>query len=462
VRLLRSIEWGFGMTLNVSGPHETPSPISGPSAAGALYRRVGAALLRSAPMLSRQLERSEWLYLMAVFLLTRVLIVFLGLLGTAFIPREVATGTFVLHPLRLGDDLWARIFSHFDSGWYQGISHGYALPGSGPDWLKEWAFFPLYPLAIRPVALLLAAVRTPGSIDALAGVLVSHAALLAAIVYAYRLARAELSPLAARRAVTYLLVFPASFFFSAVYPESLYLLCSVGAFYHARRRQWALAAVWCALALLTRPQGLFLLLPLALEYAAALRASRFAFRRAASGLWLGLPLVALGGYALFSHARTGYWLAFATSASRAWGHRLTPPIYPLVRYLLAPDLGSATAFDFRAVNFVVAVLFLALVVVAWRRLPPAYGLWLLICVLFPLSTNGHYFFSLARYVSTAFPAFFALAGWALGESWDPAGTRTARLSATTLDLRDRLVMMPSLMLLPLYVVMFVNGIYAAI
>jgi mannosyltransferase PIG-V len=450
------------MTLDVSGPREMPAPAADPSAAVALHRRVGAALLRTAPIPPQRLERSEWLYLAAVLLLSRVMVVFLGVLGTAFIPQEVAAGTFVLHPLMPGDDLWVRLFSHFDSGWYQGISHGYALPGSGPDWLKEWAFFPLYPLAVRPVALLLAAVRSPGSIDALAGVIMSHAALFAAVVYCYRLARAELSPLAARRAVTYLLVFPASFFFSAVYPESLYLLCSVGAFYHARRRQWALAGVWCALALLTRPQGLFLLLPLALEFVAALRGSGFAFRRAASGLWLGLPLVALGGYALYSHVRTGYWLAFATSASRAWGHRLTPPIYPLVRYLLAPDLGSALAFDFRAVNFAVAVLFLALVVVAWRRLPPAYGVWLLICVLFPLSTNGHYFFSLARYVSTAFPAFFALAAWALGASWDPAGTRTVRLAATVLDLRDRLVMMPSLLLLPLYVVMFVNGIYAAI
>lgn len=407
------------------------------------------------------MTRADWLYLAGMFVCTRLVIFFLGLIGTAFVPQLQPDGTFALRPLTPGADLWSRIFSHFDSGFYLAISHGYALPGSSQDWLKQWAYFPLYPIVLHPVSVVFHLLGVPGDSDVLSGVLVSNLALFAALVYLFRLASAELSVAAAQRAVAYLLVFPTTFYFSAVYPESLYLLLSLAGFYHARRREWAATGILGALALLTRPQGLFLLVPLGLEFV-AWWVTRRETRSLLRGLWLGMPLVALAGYALYSRAVTGYWLAFSTSASQAWGKRLTPPIYPLIRYLLAPDLGNAFSFDFRAVNFAVAVVFLALVIVAWRRLPPAYSVWLFLCVLFPLSTNGHYFFSLARYVSTAFPAFLALAAWSLGERWTPNGSVTQRLTAGALQLRDRLVLIPSLALVPLYVVMFVNGISAAI
>jgi hypothetical protein len=409
------------------------------------------------------MERGDWIYLASLFVLTRVLIFFVGLLGTALVPELTASNTFVLHPLHPGDDIWSRLFDHFDAGWYLGISHSYTLPGSGPDWLREWMFFPLYPWVLRPVAIVLGLLRVGGNVDALAGVLVSNTALFCALVYVYRLTRGELSTRAARRAVTYLLIFPGSFYFSADYPESLYLLCSVAAFYYARHRKWGLAGLASALALLTRPQGLLLAVPLLIELVAWLRAEGMLGRRVLRGLWLvGLPLVSLAGYALYSHAKTGYWLAFETSATQVWRHVATPPVYPLIRYLLAPDLGSATQYDLRSVNFAVSVLFLVVAVLAWRRLPVAYSIWLAICVLFPLASIGHNMFSMARYAAIAFPAFMALAAWTTGERWTPEGTQKEPATFMALDLRDRLVMIPSLFLLPLYVVMFVNGILAAV
>ena len=57
--------------------------------------------------------------------------------------------------------------------------------------------------------------------------------------------------------------FPFAVFFSAAYTESLFLLASVAAFVHARRRQPVRTAAWGLLAGLTRPQGFLLTLPLA-------------------------------------------------------------------------------------------------------------------------------------------------------------------------------------------------------
>lgn len=424
-------------------------------------------LLRTTPLRPVRLGRADWLYIAGIFVLTRLLVLFLGLLGAALFPAAGAQQTFALQQIGQGND-WARLFAHFDSGWYLGISHGYLLPSSGrADWLAEWAFFPLYPMALHPVSVALGALHAPPNTDVLAGVIVSYAAFFGSLIYLYRLVVAEVSQAAARRSIFYLAIFPAAVFFSAVYPESLFLFMTVGAFYHARRRQWALAGIFATGALLTRPQGLFLLAPLALEFVAAWRASAERGNgRLLKGLWLGLPLLALGGYALYSHAETGYWFAFSVSATKAWGHRLTPPPYPLVRFLMAPTLGSAFTYDFSSINFAVALIFLVLCVVAFRRLPPSYGLWLLIAVLFPLATNGHFLYSYVRYVSTAFPAFVALAAWSLGQRWSPTGagaTGDAAVStSSTADWRDRLVVVPSLLLLAVYVVLFVNGYPAGI
>lgn len=427
-------------------------------------------LLRTSPLQPARLGRADWLAILGVFVLTRALILFLSLLAASLFPVAAAHQTFALQPIGASGN-WTRLYAHFDSGWYLGISHGYLLPSSGrADWLAEWAFFPLYPIVLHPVALGLAALHLPLNVDLLAGVVVSYAAFFGSLVYLYRLVAAEVSSAAARRGIFYLAIFPAAIFFSAVYPESLFLFTTVGAFYHARRRQWALAGLLATGALLTRPQGLFLLAPLALEFAAAWYANTGParmLRRILRGLWLALPLLAFGAFALYSRAETGYWLAFSVSATKAWGHRLTPPPYPLLRFLLSPALGGAFSYDFSSVNFAVAVIFLALVVLAFRRLPPAYGVWLLIAVLFPLTTNGHYLFSYVRYVSTAFPAFIALAAWSLGQRWTPASPPASATDKPLADdpsreWRDRLVVVPSLLLLAIYVVLFVNGYPAGI
>lgn len=445
-----------------------------------------ASLLRAPRLASCRIGRRDWTFLLAMYVLTRALVIFLGLIAAAMFPYLSPSGRFTLQPPETaGLNLWQRLFTHFDSSWYLIIAgHGYPTPSGGnPQWLLYWAYFPLYPLIVHLLTIALGTLGVGGDANIIAGVLASHAALLAALVYVYRLAAAELSPTVARRTVTYLLVFPAAIFYSAVYTESLFLLVSVAAFYHARRHQWALAGIFASLALLTRAQGLLLLAPLALELASDVGARRrtrstvlrgqaramalirrvFEWRlyRAA---WLGLPLLALGGYAIFSRVETGYWFAFSTSATRYWGKRLTPPVYPLLRYVLAPELGGAYNFDFRSVNFATALVFLVLVVVAWRRLPPSYSLWLLLCIGFPLSTNGHYFFSFARYVAIAFPAFIALAAWSLGQRWTPQGTAndTPGRFSLALELRDRLVLIPSLLLLAVYTLMFVNGTFAAI
>lgn len=439
-------------------------------------RRLVDWCLRTRALDPVRLSRQDWIYLTLVIVLSRVAIVLLGVLGAAMFPHVGPNQTWALQPinnLALDNTVpgsWMHLFVNFDSGWYLGISKGYTLPSSGnPDWLREWAFFPGYPWVLHPVAVVLSWLHVPGNTAESAGVLVSYAALYGGGIYLYRLVRGELGAAAARRSLVYLLIFPASFYLSTVYPEGLFFFLSVGAFYHTRRRQWAAAGVLAAWALLTRAQGAFLILPLGIEFIAAYRAGEF--KRALAKvnvLWLGLPVLALGGYALFSHANTGYWLAFEASA-KVWGRRLTPPIYPLAHYLLSPSFGSAFSFDFASLNFAVAVLFIVLAVVAFFRLPLSYVIWLALGVLIPLSSGGHQMTSLARYAAPFFPAFMALAAWSLRIRWTPGGPQADALAnseaagtSDTADLRDRFIVIPFLMLLALCTIMFANGVWAAV
>ena len=175
-------------------------------------------------------------------------------------------------PLGGFGDVVLSPLAHWDAVWFLGIADtGYPSADS-----PRTAFFPLYPLLTRGVAEL-----GGGSRGALliAAYLVSLAALLGALVLLYRLTALELGRRAAGPAVLLLCVFPASLFLGAPYSESLFLLCSVGAFYAARTGRWAWAGAAAGAASATRSAGLLLLLPLVLIYLYGPRADRPGERR---------------------------------------------------------------------------------------------------------------------------------------------------------------------------------------
>ncbi|MEA2457299.1 MAG: hypothetical protein QOC95_271, partial [Thermoleophilaceae bacterium] len=152
--------------------------------------------------------------------------------------------------------------AHWDALWYLQIAqHGYmpttlaTTPGS------TVAFFPAYPSVVHVVAGFGGA-----AVTLVAATLVSLAAFFAALVVFQRLVTLELGQRFARPALLLLAFFPVSFFFSAPYTESLFLLLSVGAFYAARTGRWAAAGVLAAVASGTRNSGVLLILPLLVLY----------------------------------------------------------------------------------------------------------------------------------------------------------------------------------------------------
>jgi hypothetical protein len=244
----------------------------------------------------------------------------------------------------------------------------------------------------------------------LAGVLLSLAACAVSFVLLHRLASDRLGPEAARRAVLYLAIFPTALFLGAVYSESLYLALALAAFLLADRGRFAGAGVAAGLAMLTRPVGVALLPALAVL---AWRADDR--RRALLGVAASLPLAAL--YPLLLGLWIGEPLAPLRAQEGIWERELSwaGPLGGLWEGVAAlAETAPARDLALNVQQLAFTVVFLALAVVAWRRLGAAYGLFALLSLAIPLSFPAEQLplLSMSRFGLVVFPLVLALAALA--------------------------------------------------
>ncbi|MBI2641227.1 hypothetical protein HYW87_01360, partial [Candidatus Roizmanbacteria bacterium] len=120
----------------------------------------------------------------------------------------------------------------------------------------QQAFFPLYPLLIRFLAPLFF------NNHLLAGLIISNVAfLLGLFVLEKYLALLKFNSRRIVWALLFLLAFPSSFFFGAVYTEGLFFFLFVSSLYFLKRERYFFASIVAFFASLTRLIGVFLLIP---------------------------------------------------------------------------------------------------------------------------------------------------------------------------------------------------------
>ena len=200
---------------------------------------------------------------------------------------ELPEGAWQAFPNTSVLDGWAR----WDSAWYVEVARsGYIDPASlDPDEARNTAFFPLYPLVI--------AVFSMVSGDAfLAGIIVSNFCFLLSALVLYKLVCHREGEMVAFLAVCWWSLFPYSLFFSAVYPESLFMLLALSSFLLVEQGRCVLGGSAAALAGATSPFGLLLVPVLLLVRAGNEERSEFGGNRSDLGLLLGLlgPLAYIG------------------------------------------------------------------------------------------------------------------------------------------------------------------------
>jgi Mannosyltransferase (PIG-V) len=342
-------------------------------------------------------------------------------------------------------DLLAAPVARWDSNWYLLIARYGYHPAIGAPAVSRSAFFPLYPLALGLVSKL-------GVPAIAAGVAVSVCAFGAALYGLHRLTTLELGggggvagTDAARMAVYALAFAPMAFFLSAVYSESLYLALSIGLFWSAREGRWGYVGLLGALASATRSTGVVLLIPAAMLYlygprrdrvpdftASARRrlAPRYRIRRDA--MWLALVPAGLVLYGLYLGVSGGDALA-PLSAQGVWSRHFAGPYVAVWDGLKAAFEGARQLISMQrghlyfpvggedpfvaASHNLILFAFLAAAVPAvvgvFRRLPRAYGVYLVAALALPLSypVTTQPLMSLPRFLLVLFPLFIWLGDW---------------------------------------------------
>ncbi len=237
--------------------------------------------------------------ILAIFLASRILIVGAAIVAEYLVPRNAG--------LAAGAGPILDSLTAWDGWYYLGIARdGYhAAPVAGA--YSDVAFAPLYPLLIRVVSLPFQ------GFEAIAAVLISNIAFLAALALLVRLGERYIGRRRAVLAASLLVIYPFASTFAMGYTESLFLLLMVATFLSAERGHRALTGILLALTVLSRLQGAALILPLLILF---LRQDGWRLRPSQAWLLLG-PLAAIGFFAYIA-ALTGSPTAFL-DAQQAWG-----------------------------------------------------------------------------------------------------------------------------------------------
>jgi hypothetical protein len=257
------------------------------------------------------------------------------------------------------------------------------------------AFFPLFPMAARVLAVL------PGIGPLAAAVAISLLGGLVATLLVWRLAEAVWDRPTADRAAVLFAFFPGSFVFSIAYSEGLTLALCAGCLLLLHRQQWLLAGVVAALATATRPNALALVPAVAVAAFLAIRSER----RWSALLAPALAPLGFVAFQVFLRHHTGRWDAWTRTQSEGWGQD--------VSLLATPNMvGDFLSRPFSDVNITLsvagAILGLAGFALLVRARPPA-ALLVFTATILLLSLSSEALGVKPRFLLTAFPLVYGLA-----------------------------------------------------
>lgn len=348
-------------------------------------------------------NRETLTFIFVAFLAWRAWIQVFLWLGWFAIPlKEILLGggmaNFLAHP-----GLWA--WTNFEGEHYLAIAlHGYGN--------FEQVFFPLYPWLMR---VLIYSFRESPFVLLISGLTISHLAFLSSLFLFYKLIKFDFENKVAQLAILFLLFFPTSFFFGAVYTESLFLALILGSFFAARKKQWWIAGILGAMASATRFVGIFIFPALLVEWWTQYQEKKEITNYQLLITFIPLLLIPLGLLFYMHYLTVNYQdpLIFlhvqpAFGAGKSADKMIL--LYQVFwRYL---KMICTTKLDFLYytvwLEFLTAVGFMMLLVYAFlKKVRSSYLIFAVLAYLAPTLTGT--FSSMPRYVLVLFPCFISLA-----------------------------------------------------
>ena len=326
------------------------------------------------------------------FRITRPELVVLG----AYLGSRVALLVGFAYSAWIQTDVGLRaLFEQWDVRWYVSVVRdGYGAelqPGR-----NNLAFFPLFPRIIDALA------RITGLDLVTVGMLLNLVLGAVFTVLVFRLGRRLLDQDTAVRATVLLVFFPGSLFLFVAYSEALMLVFAAACLLALLDRRWVLAGLWAALAGLTRPNAVVLVLVCAVATVEAVRRTRdwrsvWATALAPLGFVGSLGFVAL---------RTGEVFGWFRIERDGWNERFDFGWTNLTRTLEALPAPLRNWNDTIAGIGLIVMIVGVVLLVRWR--PPAvvltYTLGMVALAVGSATIGGR-----PRFILVAFPLFYAFA-----------------------------------------------------
>ncbi len=275
----------------------------------------------------------------------------------------------------------AYLFCGFDSGWYIDIArNGYAYP--------KYVFMPAYPALIRAF----------GSIIGdhwWAAIAIAWAASFASLPLFQSVAERYMDRAEAMWAALLMAFFPHVFAFTSIaYSEPLFLFSCLAAWFFHVRGKGSLSAAAMAMAALSRPYGVMIAIPVALDLL-----ERRAFRKLS---WLAAPLGSLALWAIFCQLSAGDWMA--TLRHQEYWAKLGMPYGVIGSYIWgAISTGERPLANYYLIAFVAIMGYLAL---SSTRADWGLGAFSSACYLALLIVGA--LPSLSRFISFLFPIWLSV------------------------------------------------------
>lgn len=266
----------------------------------------------------------------------------------------------------------------------------------------EQAFFPVFPALMnflaRPFGVSIFSLT-------LAGLFISNVSFLLSLIMLWKSVYLDYSKKIAYLTIICLLCFPTSFYFGALYSESLFLLMAVTSFYLIRKNRWFLGSLIGGFSSVTRIFGILLAPSFLFE-----EPSRDKWMKI---LWISLIPMGLVFYMIYQWASAGDPLAFyhlqkIVGPQHESGITFLPQIYFRYIKILLTTPFSNPIYQTIILEIFVGILFFILPIYGYfRKVRLSYLFYSMIGFLLPTIQGS--FSSVPRYVLVFFPSFLILA-----------------------------------------------------
>lgn len=283
--------------------------------------------------------------------------------------------------------------------------HYLSIAKFGYLFASDFAFFPLYPLIIKTLTIII------GN-EIFWGLLISNLSFFLFLVTIYKLNSKKYSKKVAFNVLVTYLFFPTAFFTTAYYSESLFLLL-VSLFLHSiENKKYLLAAIFISLSSLARMIGSFLIISFFYKFILSEKTTGFVprvsissagYKNITSSKKIIYPILSTIGiiiYGAFLFNIVGNPFEF-NSVQALWGRQITDPITVLLSYSWSYLVELKSPIDY--LDYFLTLVFLTILFLGRYKISSSLWIFSVFAILIPVSSGT--LTSMPRYLLSSIGVF---------------------------------------------------------